>query len=110
MCTYTGDIVSVADALAEEPVPDLPGEHARALRLVLRDLFDDGWCGDARLGATDLPRLDRSRLIVPADKNKVSVKIEGVVTSARQQGNYLPCVKKKALVDVSKLIHFLNTL
>ena len=57
----------MADPLAEEPVPNLPGEHAGALRLVLRDLFHHGGRGDARLGAADLARLDGSGLIVPAD-------------------------------------------
>ena len=57
----------MADPLAEEPVPNLPGEHAGALRLVLRDLFHHGGRGDARLGAADLARLDGAGLIVPAD-------------------------------------------
>ena len=48
-CTYTGYIISVADSFTEEAVPDLPGEDARALGLVLRDLFDHGGCRDSWL-------------------------------------------------------------
>ena len=66
--TYTGHIVRVADRLSEEPVPDLPGEDARALRLVLSDLFHHGRGGDPGLGAADLPGLDRTSLVIPGHK------------------------------------------
>ena len=85
----------MADALAQEAVPDLPREDARALGLVLRDLFDHGGRGDSRLRAADLARLDATRLVVPADKDNVSVKWRRprhIIEGTRQM---LPCVKKE---------------
>ena len=95
--THTWHIVSVTDALAEKPISDLPGEHARALRLcfaksyfpfsifqkklftaqhllfsshlVFWDLFDHSWRGNPRFWATDLTGLDAAGLVVPATNN-----------------------------------------
>ena len=62
--TYTWDIVSVTDSLREESVPDLPGEDAGALSLVLRDLPHHAGGRHPRLGPTDGPGLDRAGLVV----------------------------------------------
>ena len=65
--TYTRDIVSVADSLAEETVPDLPGEDAGTLPLVVGDLVHHARGRHARLRTADGTRLDRARLVIPTD-------------------------------------------
>ena len=64
--THAGDGVIVADALGEQTVADLPCEDGRAFALVLGDFGHDVGGGDARLGAADGARFDRTRLVVPA--------------------------------------------
>ena len=61
----TGDVVLGADALREEPVPDLPGEHGRVVLLVPRDGVNDAWRRHLRLRAADHPRLEVARLVEP---------------------------------------------
>ena len=56
--THTGHVVRVADSLAEEAVPDLPGEDAGTLSLVLRYLPHHAWRGHPRLGPPDGSGLD----------------------------------------------------
>ena len=50
-----GDVVLRADALGEEPVADLPGEHGRVLPLVLRDGVHHVRRGHLGLAAADHP-------------------------------------------------------
>ena len=62
--TYTWDIVSVTDSLREEPVPDLPGEDAGALALVVGHLVDHARGRHPGLGAADGAGLDRPGLVI----------------------------------------------
>ena len=63
--THTGHVVGVADSLAEETVPDLPGEDAGTLPLVVGDLVHHARGRHARLRTADGTRLDRARLVIP---------------------------------------------
>ena len=67
MSTHTGHVVRVADSLAEEAVPDLPGEDAGTLPLVVRDLVHHARGRHARLRPADGTRLDRARLVIPTN-------------------------------------------
>ena len=60
-----GDVVLRADALGEEPVADLPGEHGRVVLLVPRDGVHDARRRHLRLRAADHPRLEVARLVEP---------------------------------------------
>ena len=62
--THTGHVVSIADSLREEPVPDLPGEDAGALPLVVRHLVDHAGGRHPGLGAADGAGLDGAGLII----------------------------------------------
>ena len=62
-----GDVDLVADAVLEEAVPDLPGEDARVLLLVVFYLEHHFGGGHFRLAATYHPRLDRPSLVVPEE-------------------------------------------
>lgn len=64
--THTRYVVVVARALGQQTVPYLPGEDARALRLVLGNLRNDRGRRDPRLAAPDGARFDRAGLVVPA--------------------------------------------
>ena len=61
-----GDVVLRADALGEEPVADLPGEHGRVVLLVPRDGVHDARRRHLRLRAADHARLEVARLVEPA--------------------------------------------
>lgn len=61
-----GDRVVVADALGQEPVADLPGEHGGVLPLVLGDLIHHFGRRHFGLGAADHAGLDAAGLVVPA--------------------------------------------
>jgi hypothetical protein len=61
---YTRHVVGVADCLAEQPVPDLPGEDRGALPLVVGHLVHDARRRHAWLRAADCPRFYRPGLIV----------------------------------------------
>ena len=63
-----GYVVLRADALREEPVPDLPGEHGRVVLLVVRDGVHDARRRHLRLGAADHARLEVARLVEPAKR------------------------------------------
>ena len=54
-----------ADALAEQTIADLPGEHRRVLLLVDRNRLDHGHRRDLRLRPSDDSRLDGARVIKP---------------------------------------------
>lgn len=60
----TGDGVVVADALRQQPVPDLPREHGRVLPLVVRDLLHNFRRGHFRFGAANHARFDAAGLVV----------------------------------------------
>ena len=62
--TYTGHVVSIAHSFREQPVPDLPGEDAGALPLVLRYLPHHSRRGHTGLGAADCSRFDWSGLVI----------------------------------------------
>lgn len=62
----TGHCIVVADALSQEPVSDLPGEHSRVLSFVFSNLVHDFGRCHFGLGATDDSGLDAASLIVPA--------------------------------------------
>ena len=74
MSTYTGHVVGIADSLREQPVPDLPGEDARALALVVRHLVHHPGGRHAGLGAADGARLDRPGLVIPGGGSLMSWK------------------------------------
>ena len=61
-----GHCVVVTDALRQEPVPDLPGEHSRILSLVFSNLVHNFGCCHFGLGAADHSGLDAAGLVVPA--------------------------------------------
>ena len=63
-----GDVVLRADALGEEPVADLPGEHGRVVLLVPRDGVHDARRRHLRLRAADHARLEVARLVEPETK------------------------------------------
>ena len=67
LSTHTGHVVGVADSLAEETVPDLPGEDAGTLPLVVGDLVHHARRRHARLRTADGTRLDRARLVIPTE-------------------------------------------
>lgn len=58
--------VIVTDALGQQPVPDLPGEHGGVLALVVPDLLHHLGGGHLGLRATYHPRPDAASLVVPA--------------------------------------------
>ena len=62
--TYTGNVVSIADPLWEQPVPDLPGEDAGALPLVVADLVHHPGGRHPGLGASDGAGLDWACLVI----------------------------------------------
>ena len=113
--THTGDVVCVTDALAEQPVPNLPGEHAGTLglgsgkmsyfsslkfpffsHLVLWDLFDHRWCGNSWFWSPNLAGFDAAGLIVPAT-NSYNVEkqwtVQGVTSAA--QGKFYLVLRRK---------------
>lgn len=61
-----GDGVVVADALGQEPVSDLPGEHGGVLPFVLGDFIHDFRGRHLRLRAADHARFDAACLVIPA--------------------------------------------
>lgn len=66
------DVVLVADAVGEEAVANLPGEHGGIRLLVGGDGVDDARRRHLRLRAADDARLDRARLVVPVEKGNKS--------------------------------------
>jgi hypothetical protein len=65
----TGDawnVLLVADALREQPVPDLPGEHGGVLLLVLADGVHHWRCGHLGFAPPDYARLEVPCLVIPA--------------------------------------------
>ena len=58
-----GDILLAADALGEQPVPDLPGEHGWVLLLVLGDRVHHHRRGHLRLRPPDHPSLEVTSLV-----------------------------------------------
>lgn len=61
-----GHCVIVTDALGQEPVSDLPGEHSRVLSFVFSNLVHHFGRRHFGLGATDHTWLDAAGLVVPA--------------------------------------------
>lgn len=57
-------VVLVADAVGQQPVPDLPGEDTRVLQLQVLDVLHDFRRGDARLAAADRAWQDATRLVI----------------------------------------------
>lgn len=68
--TDGGYVVLIADAIGEQPVPYLPGEHGRILLLVVGDRVYYLWCRHLRLAATDHAGFDGTRLVVPKNRKK----------------------------------------
>lgn len=60
-----GHCVIVTDALSQEPVPDLPGEHRRVLSLVFSNFVHHFGRRYFGLGAANHSRLDAASLVVP---------------------------------------------
>jgi len=58
-------VVLVADAVGQQPIPNLPREDARVLELQLLDVLHDFRRGNARLAAADCARQDAAGLVVP---------------------------------------------
>ena len=58
LLTYTGHVVGIAAALRQQPVPDLPGEDAGALPLVVADLVNHRGGRHPGLRAADGARLN----------------------------------------------------
>ena len=73
--TYTGHVVGIADSLRQQPVPDLPGEDAGALALVVWHLVDHARGRHAGLGAADGAGLDRPGLVISVQKKVVKCKM-----------------------------------
>lgn len=61
-----GHGVVVADALRQQPVPDLPREHGGVVSLIVRYFIHHFRCGHLRFGATDHSGLYTASFIVPA--------------------------------------------
>ena len=70
-----GHILLAADALGEEPVPDLPGEHGRVILLVPRDGVHDARRRHLRLRAADHARLEVACLVKPAREKETRLRI-----------------------------------
>ena len=64
-----GDVVLRADALGEEPVADLPGEHGRVVLLVLGDGVDHVGRRHFGLGPAYHSGLEVAGLVKPENKN-----------------------------------------
>lgn len=62
-----GDGVVVADALCQQPVPDLPGKHCWVLSFVVCDFFHHFRGGHFRFRPTDHSRFDASRFIISVE-------------------------------------------
>ncbi len=69
-----GHVLLVADALGQQAVSDLPGEHGRVLLLVLADGVHDGRGRHLGLAAPDDASLEVARLVVPACGCSVTLK------------------------------------
>lgn len=63
-----GHSVTVAHALGQQPVPDLPGEHGGVLPLVVCDFVHHLRGGHLGLGAANDARLDAASLIVTGEE------------------------------------------
>ena len=64
MYTDAGNVVLVAETLAEQTVAYFPGEDRRTLALVLSDAAHDVRCSHARFTAANRTRSNRPRLVV----------------------------------------------
>ena len=64
----TGDIFLVADALGQESVTNLPGEHGGILALVVGNGVDDVGRGHLRLASANHTSLEAPRFVIPATK------------------------------------------
>ena len=71
--THAGHVVVAADAVREEPIPDLPGKDGGALPLILGDALHHVGGGHPRLGAADGAGLDRTGLVVPGQESYIYV-------------------------------------
>ena len=59
-----GDALLVADALRQEPVPDLPGKHSGILLLVLGNGINNWRCGHLGFAATNHPGLEVASFVI----------------------------------------------
>lgn len=62
-----GDGVIIADALRQQPVPDLPGEHGGILAFIVRYFIHNLRRGHFRFGSSDDSRLYAASLIISAE-------------------------------------------
>lgn len=62
-----GDGVIIADALRQQPVPDLPGEHGGILAFIVRYFIHHLRRGHFRFGSSDDSRLYAASLIISAE-------------------------------------------
>ena len=62
--SYAWHALRLTDVIADEPVPDLPGEDGRRLELVLAHAVHHRERRHARLGAADRLRPDGAGLVV----------------------------------------------
>lgn len=58
-------VVLVTHPVRQQPVPDLPGEDARVVLLVVPDALHHGRCGDPGLAAADGSGQDGAGVVVP---------------------------------------------
>lgn len=65
-CTHARDVVVGADALRQQPVPDLPGKDGRALTLELGDFTHNLRSSYSGFAASNGARSDGPRLIISA--------------------------------------------
>lgn len=64
--THTRYIIISAHAFLQQPIADLPSEYWRTLAFVVRDFVDHLLGGDSRLWASNGPRSNAARFVVPA--------------------------------------------
>lgn len=62
-----GDGVVITDAIRQQPVPDLPGEHGGILAFIVRYFIHHLRRGHFRFGSSDDSRLYASSLIISAE-------------------------------------------
>lgn len=65
---HTGHVLLRADALAQQPVPDLPREHSRILALVVGNRIDHRRRRDFRFAAPDDARFEAARFVITATR------------------------------------------
>lgn len=61
-------VVLRANALSQQPVPDLPREHRRVVPLIIGDRIDDRWRCHLRFRASYDASLEAASLVIPENR------------------------------------------